>query len=136
MAKRVRFSNQLLLVFSDANKEQGATGGGETTVEAVVEENMEQATVAEEPQQEQDNPDDPLDVATVDVCDDDDDDSEDEEEDEEDEYNPEEDDCLRNFINKESQVGISLGGQLGQPGPSGSKFVSLVSLFTDPQEGS
>ena len=73
--------------------------------------------------------DDLLDIAEVDVHEEDQEQEENKDDDEE-EYDPEEDKYLCNFINKDSQVGIALGGQPCQPGPNGSKFVSLVSLFT------
>ena len=94
---------------------------------------MEQATVDQGGDQGEQQPqDDPLadllDIAEVKVHGEEKEEEKDkDDEEEEEEYDPEEDEYLRNFINK---VGISLGGQLGQPGPSGSKFVSLVSLFT------
>ena len=105
-----QISNWLLLVYPDANKEQGATGGGEPTAEAEDDEKMEQATAAKVEQQLQENLADPLDVVTVKVCDEDEDEEQDEEDEEDEDYDTEEDDYLRNFINKESQVGTSLGG--------------------------
>ena len=107
-------SNRLLLVFPDANKEQGSTAGGEVAAEGQDQEQdqeqTEQATADEGEQQPQDDQlNNPLDVAKVDVCDNDEEQEEDEDEDEE-EYDPEEDEYLWNFINKDSQVGISLGG--------------------------
>ena len=110
-----QISNQLLLVFPDANKEQGGTAGGEAVAEGQDHAQMEQATVDEGvdegEQQLQDNP---LDVAEVDVHDKDEEQEEDEDEEEE-EYDPEEDEYLWNLWNKYSQVGISLGGPTGLP---------------------
>ena len=82
---------------------------------------MEQATVDEvvdeDEQQPQDNP---LDIAKVDVCDKVQ--EEEEDKDDEEEYDPEEDEYLCNFINKDSQVGISLGG------PTGSTWTKRVKI--------
>ena len=83
---------------------------------------MEQATADEGEQQPQDDLlADPLDIAKVDVCDEDEKQEEDKDEDEE-EYDPEEDEYLRNFINKDSQLGISLGG------PTGSTWTKQVKI--------
>ena len=65
--------------------------------------------------------DDPLDIDKVDVHAKDEEEEEDKDDDEE-EYNPEEDKYLRNFINKDSQVGISLRG------PTGSTWTKWVKI--------
>ena len=63
-----QISNRLLLVFPDANKEQGGTAGGEAAAEGQDDTLMEQVTVDEGEQQLQDDLlDNPLDVAEVDV---------------------------------------------------------------------
>ena len=81
------------------------------TVEEVVDEGE---------QQPQDDPlDDPIDIVEVNVHEDD---EVQEEDDDEEEYDPEEDEYLRNFINKDSLVGISLGG------PSGSTWTKQVKI--------
>ena len=105
-------SNHLLLLFPDANQEQGSTAGGDATAQAQDQAQMVQATVEEVADEVEQQPqDDPLDhlidIVEVNVHEDD---EVQEEDDDEEEYDPEEDEYLHNFINKDSLVGISLGG--------------------------
>ena len=115
-----QISNRLLLVFPDSNKEQGCTAGGEAAAEGQDDAQTEQATVDEGGDQGEQQPQDNLlDIAEVEICDEE---KEEDEDDEGEEYNPKEDKYLHNFINKDSQVGISLGG------PTGSTWTKRVKI--------